>query len=244
MRKTLKNTGIQMLRIDIITLEQELIEAPLSHSIVGRAREMKLAEINIINLRNYGIGNYKQVDDYQFGGGAGMVLMPEPLGKCLDDIISDHQPDEIIFLTPDGQLLNQKMANSLSLKGHMVFICGHYKGIDQRIRDKYVTKEISIGDYVLSGGEIAAAVLADAVIRLIPGVLGNEESALTDTFQDDLLAPPLYTRPQVYQGMSVPDVLLSGNHKDIEEWRYDKALEKTKLLRPDLMRDISNKQNN
>lgn len=224
-----------MMRIDIITVEPELIEGPLSHSIVGRAREMKLAQVNLINLREYGIGNYKQVDDYQFGGGAGMVLMAEPLGRCLDAIINDHQPDEVIFLTPDGEVLNQKMANRFSLSEHLVFICGHYKGIDQRIRDLYVTREVSIGDYVLSGGEIAAAVLADAIIRLIPGVLGNEESALTDTFQDDLLAPPLYTRPQVYKEREVPAVLLSGNHKEIENWRYEMALEKTKKLRPDLL---------
>lgn len=222
------------MRIDIITVEPELIEAPLKHSIVGRAISMQLAEINLINLRDYGLGNYKQVDDYQFGGGAGMVLMAEPLSNCLDKIISNHQPDEIIYLTPDGNILNQKMANTLSLANHIVLICGHYKGIDQRIRDLYVTKEISIGDYVLSGGEIAAAVVSDSIVRLLPGVLGNEESALTDTFQDDLLAPPIYTRPKEFRNLSVPDILLSGNHKEIENWRYEKALEKTEQLRPDL----------
>lgn len=222
------------MRIDIITVEPELIEAPLKHSIVGRAISMQLAEINLINLRDYGLGNYKQVDDYQFGGGAGMVLMAEPLSNCLDKIISNHQPDEIIYLTPDGNILNQKMANTLSLANHIVLICGHYKGIDQRIRDLYVTKEISIGDYVLSGGEIAAAVVSDSIVRLLPGVLGNEESALTDTFQDDLLAPPIYTRPKEFRNLSVPDILLSGNHKEIENWRYEKAIEKTEQLRPDL----------
>ncbi|MFN5251143.1 MAG: tRNA (guanosine(37)-N1)-methyltransferase TrmD [Bacteroidia bacterium] len=226
------------MRIDIISAVPQLLESPLQNSIPGRALEKGLAEIHLHNLHDYGIGKYKQTDDYQFGGGAGMVLMPEPLSQCIEALKATVEYEEIIFLTPDGQTLNQETCNSLSLKGNIMMICGHYKGIDQRIRDLYVTREISIGDYVLSGGEIAAIVLTDALIRLLPGVLGNEESALTDSFQDGLLAPPLYTRPAVFGGLEVPEVLLSGDHKKIENWRMEQALEKTKNLRPDLLTDM------
>lgn len=225
------------MRIDIISVEPQLLYSPLNHSILARAQAANLCKIEVHDLRSFGIGNYRQVDDYQFGGGAGMVLMPEPLANCIQSIVKMNKPDEIIFLTPDGKTLQQKMVNTLSLKNHLLLICGHYKGIDQRIRDKYVSMEISVGDYVLSGGEIAAAALTDSIVRLIPGVLGNEESALTDTFQDDLLAPPLYTRPQNFEGMEVPEILLSGNHKNIENWRQETAFEKTKLLRPDLLKE-------
>jgi tRNA (guanine37-N1)-methyltransferase len=225
------------MRIDIISAVPQLLESPLQNSIPGRALEKGLAEIHLHNLHDYGIGKYKQTDDYQFGGGAGMVLMPEPLSQCIEQLKSKVEYDEIIFLTPDGKTLDQETCNTLSLKGNIMLICGHYKGIDQRIRDLYVTREISIGDYVLSGGEIAAIVLTDALIRLLPGVLGNEESALTDSFQDGLLAPPLYTRPAVFAGLEVPEVLLSGDHKKIENWRMEQALEKTKKLRPDLLHD-------
>lgn len=216
------------MRIDIISAVPQLLESPLQNSIPGRALEKGLAEIHLHNLHDYGIGKYKQTDDYQFGGGAGMVLMPEPLSQCIEQLKSKVEYDEIIFLTPDGKTLDQETCNTLSLKGNIMLICGHYKGIDQRIRDLYVTREISIGDYVLSGGEIAAIVLTDALIRLLPGVLGNEESALTDSFQDGLLAPPLYTRPAVFAGLEVPEVLLSGDHKKIENWRMEQALEKQK----------------
>lgn len=223
------------MNIDIITLLPGLLESPFNHSILKRAKDKGLLHIEIHDLRNYGIGNSFQLDDYQFGGGAGMVLMPEPLFNCISKLRKSKHFDEIIFLTPDGNRLSQKVVNSLSLKDSLLLICGHYKGIDERIREMFVTREISIGDYVLSGGELAAAVLVDAIGRLIPGVLNDETSALTDSFQDDLLAPPVYTRPADFMGMKVPDVLLSGHFKNIEEWRQEQAYQRTKSRRPDLL---------
>jgi tRNA (guanine37-N1)-methyltransferase len=207
----------------------------LTHSIIKRAKDKGLLEINLISLREYGIGKYRQVDDYQYGGDAGMVMMCEPLGACIEDLKKNTQYDEIIFLCPDGKTYNQKIANSLSLKENILMICGHYKGIDERIREKYVTLEISIGDYVLSGGELAAAVLADSIGRLIPGVLNNESSALSDSFQDNLLSPPVYTRPEVWEGMEVPSILLSGHQKNIEQWKQDQSIARTQERRPDLL---------
>lgn len=200
-----------------------------------RAIDKGLVEVHFHNLREYGFGNYRQIDDYQFGGGAGMVLMIEPIAKCIEKLQSERTYDEIIYMTPDAKTLNQTTANTLSLKENIIILTGHYKGVDQRVRDKFVTKEISIGDYVLTGGELAAAVLCDAVIRLIPGVLGDETSALTDSFQDNLLSPPVYTRPSEYEGMKVPEVLLSGNFPKIEEWRSEQAYKRTKEIRPDLL---------
>jgi tRNA (guanine37-N1)-methyltransferase len=223
------------MRIDIISVVPELLESPFSHSIMKRAAQKGLLEVFVHDLRKYGIGNYKQIDDYQYGGGAGMVIMPEPLSQCIEDLQRERKYDEVIFLTPDGVTLNQKIANQLSLKNNLLFICGHYKGIDERIREHYVTLEISIGDYVLSGGELAAAVLTDAIGRLIPGVLNDETSALTDSFQDDLLSTPVYTRPADFKGWKVPEVLTSGNFKLIEEWRMDQAIERTQQRRPDLL---------
>lgn len=222
------------MRIDIITVLPEML-SPLRHSIVKRAEQKGVVEIHVHDLREHGIGNYRQVDDYPYGGGGGMVLKPEPLAHCLDALLAERTYDEIIYLTPDGITLTQKIANGLSLKNNLCFICGHYKGIDQRIRDAYVTLEISIGDYVLSGGEQAAVVLADSIIRILPGAIGDEMSALSDSFQDNLLAPPVYTKPEVWNGVKVPEVLLSGNHKAIDEWRLEKALEITKQKRPDLL---------
>ena len=224
------------MRIDIISVVPELLESPFSHSIMKRAAQKGLLEVFVHDLRKYGIGNYKQIDDYQYGGGAGMVIMPEPLSHCIEDLQRERKYDEVIFLTPDGVTLNQKIANQLSLKNNLLFICGHYKGIDERIRKHYVTLEISIGDYVLSGGELAAAVLTDAIGRLIPGVLNDETSALTDSFQDDLLSPPVYTRPADFKGWKVPEVLTSGNFKLIEEWRIEQAIERTQQRRPDLLK--------
>ncbi|WP_417785336.1 tRNA (guanosine(37)-N1)-methyltransferase TrmD [Tenacibaculum sp.] len=223
------------MRIDIITVEPDLIKSPFENSMMKRAIEKGLAEVHFHNLREYGFGNYRQIDDYQFGGGAGMVLMIEPIAKCIEKLQSERTYDEIIYMTPDAKTLNQATANTLSLKENIIILTGHYKGVDQRVRDKYVTKEISIGDYVLTGGELAAAVLCDAVIRLIPGVLGDETSALTDSFQDNLLSPPVYTRPSEYEGMKVPEVLLSGNFPKIEEWRSEQAYKRTKEIRPDLL---------
>ncbi len=223
------------MRIDIISAAPDLLESPFQHSIIKRAQEKNLAKIYVHNLRNYGLGNYKQIDDTQFGGGAGMVLMIEPISNCIEALLEKRSYDEIIYMTPDAKTLNQSTANTLSLKENIIILTGHYKGIDQRIRDKYITKEISIGDYVLTGGELAAAVLVDAVVRLIPGVIGDEQSALTDSFQDNLLSPPVFTRPANYKGMKVPDVLLSGNFKKIEDWRAEKAYERTKKIRPDLL---------
>ncbi|MEQ1552903.1 MAG: tRNA (guanosine(37)-N1)-methyltransferase TrmD [Ferruginibacter sp.] len=221
--------------IDIISVVPDLLSSPFAHSILKRAAEKGLLQVNIINLRDYTTYARAQVDDYQFGGGAGMVLMIEPLVNAVESLKKEKIYDEIIFLTPDGETFNQKQANSLSLKTNLLLICGHYKGIDQRFRDHFVTKEISIGDYVLSGGELAAAVLTDAIGRLIPGVLNNETSALTDSFQDNLLAPPVYTRPEVFRDWPIPDVLKSGNHKLIEQWRYEQAVQRTTLLRPDIL---------
>ena len=223
------------MKIDIIAAVPELLQSPFSHSILKRANEKGLLEINLIDLRDYGIGQYKQIDDYAFGGGAGMVLMAEPLVNCIEKLKSQSKYDEIIYLSPDGKTLNQQIANTLSLKDNLLLICGHYKGIDQRVRDHWITMEISIGDYVLSGGELAAAVLVDTIGRLIPGVLNDETSALTDSFQDKLLAPPVYTRPADFRGYPVPEILLSGHAKNIEEWRQDESFKKTKTLRPDLL---------
>ncbi|GFD79341.1 tRNA (guanine-N(1)-)-methyltransferase [Tenacibaculum sp. KUL118] len=223
------------MRIDIITVEPDLIKSPFENSMMKRAIDKGLAEVHFHNLREYGFGNYRQIDDYQFGGGAGMVLMIEPIAKCIEKLQSERTYDEIIYMTPDAKTLNQATANTLSLKENIIILTGHYKGVDQRVRDKYVTKEISIGDYVLTGGELAAAVLCDAVIRLIPRVLGDETSALTDSFQDNLLSPPVYTRPSEYEGMKVPEVLLSGNFPKIEEWRSEQAYKRTKEIRPDLL---------
>ena len=223
------------MRIDIISAAPDLLESPFQHSIIKRAQDNNLAEIYIHNLREYGLGNYRQIDDTQFGGGAGMVLMIEPIANCIENLLKERDYDEIIYMTPDAKTLNQSTANQLSLQTNLLILTGHYKGIDHRIREKYITKEISIGDYVLTGGELAAAVLVDAVVRLIPGVIGDEQSALTDSFQDNLLSPPVYTRPADFQGMKVPDVLLSGNFKKIDEWRSEKAFERTKEIRPDLL---------
>lgn len=225
------------MQIDIVTVLPELLESPFGASILKRAIDKGLVKIGLHNLRDYATSRYKQVDDYAFGGGAGMVLMPEPLNRCLEDLTSKCTYDEIIYMTPDGDTLNQSMANRMSLSKNLLIICGHYKGIDQRIRDLWVTREISIGDYVLSGGELGAAVLCDAIIRLIPGVLNDETSALTDTFQDNLLAPPVFTRPRDFKGRHVPEVLLSGDFKKIEAWREEQALLRTQERRPDLLED-------
>ena len=223
------------MQIDILTVLPDLLTSPFEHSIMKRAKDRGLLTINLINLRDYTTYARAQVDDYQFGGGAGMVMMIEPLVNAIEALQQDGEYDEIIFLSPDGDLFDQKMANNLSLKKKLLLICGHYKGIDQRVRDHYITKEISIGNYVLSGGELAAAVVADAIGRLLPGVLNDESSALTDSFQDNLLAPPVYTRPESFRGHVIPDVLKSGNHKKIEEWRHDEAVKRTKERRPDIM---------
>lgn len=225
------------MRIDIISVAPDLLESPFNHSIVKRAQEKGLVKIVLHDLRAYGLGNYKQIDDTQFGGGAGMVLMIEPISNCIRALQAQRVYDEIIYMTPDAKTLNQSTANRLSLKGNILILTGHYKGVDQRIRDKFITKEISIGDYVLTGGELAAAVLVDAVVRLIPGVIGDEQSALTDSFQDNLLSPPVYTRPAEFEGMKVPDILLSGNFPKIEDWRNEKAYERTQNIRPDLLED-------
>jgi tRNA (guanine37-N1)-methyltransferase len=223
------------MRIDIISVVPDILKSPFEASILKRAIEKKRVEVHFHNLRDYSKNKYKKVYDYQYGGGAGMVLMPEPIDKCISKLKAERTYDEIIYLTPDGKTLNQKMANSLSLKQNLILLCGHYKGIDQRVREMHITKEISIGDYVLSGGEIAAIVLSDAIIRLIPGVLNDETSALTDSFQDNLLAPPIYTRPAEYKGKKVPEVLMSGHFKKIDEWRETQALKTTKQKRPDLI---------
>ncbi len=223
------------MRIDIITVLPELLTSPFEASILKRAIDKGLVQVHVHNLRDYGIGNYKQVDDYQFGGSAGMVLMIEPIDKCISDLKAERDYDEVIYLTPDGETLNQGIANELSLKENVILLCGHYKGVDQRVRDLFVTREISIGDYVLSGGELAAAVLSDSIIRLLPGVLNDETSALTDTFQDHLLAPPVYTRPANYKGIEVPSILTSGNTPKIEEWREQEAIKRTMEKRPDLL---------
>ncbi|TDI72798.1 MAG: tRNA (guanosine(37)-N1)-methyltransferase TrmD [Bacteroidetes bacterium] len=225
------------MRIDIITVLPELLQSPFEASILKRAVEKGLVEINFYNLRDYSTNNYKQIDDYQFGGGAGMVMMIEPIDKCITQLKKERDYAEVIYMTPDGVTLNQVVSNELSLKENLIILCGHYKGVDQRVRDQFVTREISIGDFVLSGGELAAAVLCDSVIRLIPGVLSNETSALTDSFQDNLLAPPIYTRPADYKGWKVPDILLSGHTAKIEEWRENEAIKRTKERRPDLLEE-------
>lgn len=226
-----------VMRIDILTVLPELLESPLQHSIMKRAQEKGLLQVQLHQLRKWAVNEYGQVDDYPYGGGAGMVMMCEPLAKAIEELSSERKYDEVIYLTPDGEKLNQKIANTLSLKDNLLLICGHYKGIDERIREHFVTKEISIGDYVLSGGELAAAVLVDAIGRLIPGVLNDETSALFDSFQDNLLAPPVYTRPEDFRGWKVPEVLMSGNHKLIEEWRHEQSLKKTTEKRPDLLQE-------
>ena len=224
------------MRIDIITAVPDLLDSLLGHSIVKRAIEKKLFELQIHSLRNEGMGKYRQIDDYPYGGAAGMVLMAEPLDRMLTKLSEQRTYDAIIYLTPDGELWTQNAANQFSLRGNIIMICGHYKGIDQRIRDLWVTHEISIGDFVLSGGEIAAAVLTDSIVRLLPGVLGDMESALSDSFQDSLLAPPVYTRPAKFKGLNVPEVLLSGNFKAIETWNEEEAIKRTKERRPDLLK--------
>jgi tRNA (guanine37-N1)-methyltransferase len=224
------------MKIDILSVVPRLMESFFEHSILKRAKDRELLEVNIFNVRDFTKYKHGQVDDYQFGGGAGLVMMIEPLVNAIETLQEKTPYDEIIFLTPDGELFNQKMANHLSLKKNLLLICGHYKGIDQRVRDHFITKEISIGDYVLSGGELAAAVLADAIGRLIPGVLNDETSALTDSFQDDLLAPPVYTRPEEFREWKVPEILMSGNHSKIEDWRIEKSVEITKERRPDLLK--------
>lgn len=223
------------MRIDILTILPRLLDGPFADSILERAQLKGLCEIHIHNIRDYSTDKHKSVDDYQFGGGAGMVMMIQPIVDCIDALKKEREYDEIIYLTPDGTTLNQRACNELSLKHNLILLCGHYKGVDQRIRDHSITREISIGDYVLSGGELAAAVLVDSVIRLLPGVMNDETSALTDSFQDDLLAPPVYTRPAEYNGWKVPEILTSGNFAKIEEWRMDQAYEKTRDRRPDLL---------
>ena len=228
------NKRIKM-RIDILTLFPEIFEGPLSESIMKRAVDKGLVEIHFHNIRDYSEDKHKRVDDYPFGGGAGMVMRIEPIAKLIEKLKSERDYDEVIYTTPDGEIFDQKIANSLSLAGNIMILCGHYKGIDQRVRDLYITKEISIGDFVLTGGELAAAVMIDAIVRLVPGVISDETSALTDSFQDNLLSPPVYTRPADFRGHKVPDVLLSGHEKRIEEWREEQAYERTKRLRPDLL---------
>jgi tRNA (guanine37-N1)-methyltransferase len=225
------------MKIDILSVVPALLESPFSHSILKRAKDKGLFEVNVINIRDYSTSKQKQVDDYQFGGGAGMVMMCQPLADAIDKLQEHQKYDEVIYMTPDGETFNQKTANRLSLKENLLIICGHYKGIDERIRQHYVTMEMSIGDYVLSGGELAAAVVVDAVGRLIPGVLSNETSALFDSFQDNLLAPPVYTRPADFKGWKVPDVLLTGDPKKVDEWRTNQSIERTKQRRPDLLED-------
>ena len=222
------------MRIDIITVVPDLLKSPFESSILKNSIEKGIVNIVIHNLRDYSTNKYKSVDDYQFGGGAGMVLMIEPIDKCISKLKGERNYDEIIYLSPDGEKLNQSTANKFSLLNNIILLCGHYKGIDQRVRDNIITKEVSIGDYVLSGGELAAAILCDSIIRLIPGVIGDETSALTDSFQDNLLSSPIYTRPRDYKGWKVPDVLISGNNNEIEKWRMEKAIEETEKKRPNL----------
>ena len=226
------------MRIDIITVLPELMRSPFEASIMKRAIQKGLVEVHFHNLRDYTTNKQRSVDDYQFGGGAGMVMMVQPIDDCISKLKSERTYDEIIYMTPDGETLTQKMANSISMYENIMILCGHYKGVDQRVRDMHITREISIGDFVLTGGELAACVVADAVIRLLPGVLNDEQSALTDSFQDDLLSPPIYTKPEVYKGMRVPEILLSGNFGKIEEWRHQKAIEITQQKRPDLLKDF------
>jgi len=226
-----------MIRIDILSVVPELLDSPLNHSIVQRAKNNSLVDIYIHDIRDFGKGKYKQVDDYGFGGDAGMILMIEPIFRIISKLKEERKYDEIIYMSPDGELLGQQLANNLSCANNLIILCGHYKGIDNRIREHIITREISIGNYVLSGGEIPAVVLCDAIIRLIPGAISDETSALSDSFQDNLLAPPVYTRPAEFNGWKVPEILLSGNHKLIKEWQDDQAVERTKMLRPDLLTD-------
>lgn len=228
---------MESLRLDIISVLPELLQSPLEHSIVKRAQEKGLVKINLISLRDYGMGKHKSVDDYPYGGGGGMILRCEPMAACIEDLLAQRNYDAIIYTTPDGKTLNQPMANTLSTFKNIMIICGHYKGMDQRIRDKYVTHEISIGDYVLSGGELAACVLVDTLVRLVPGVIGDEMSALSDSFQDNLLAPPIYTRPEEWDGRRVPDILLSGHDAKIKDWQLEESIRKTQERRPDLLKD-------
>lgn len=223
------------MHIDIITCLPKLIESPFSDSILKRAQAKGLVKINVIDLRQYATDKHKSIDDYSYGGGAGMVMMIEPIDRCLQELKARRPYDDIIYMSPDGERFSQSMANQLSLKKNLILLCGHYKGVDERVREHLITREISIGDYVLSGGELAAAVVADAVVRLLPGVLSDETSALSDSFQDNLIAPPVYTRPAEYNGWKVPDVLLSGHERKIEEWRHEKALERTRARRPELL---------
>lgn len=223
------------MRIDILTLLPKLLEGPFSDSILKRAIDKGLVEVHVHDIRSYSTDKHNKVDDYAFGGGAGMVMQIEPIHRCIEELKSERSYDEIIYMTPDGKTLDQGISNTLSMKGNLMILCGHYKGVDQRVRDHLITMELSIGDYVLSGGELAAAVLSDSIIRLIPGVLNDETSALSDSFQDNLLAPPVYTRPSDYQGWKVPEILLSGHTKAIDDWRFEQALKRTKERRPDLL---------
>jgi len=231
------------MRIDIISVLPGLLESPLNDSIIKRAKNKGLVEIYLHNLRDYSLSKHKNVDDYAYGGGAGMVMSAEPISRCIEKLKSERSYDEVIYTSPDGELLNQGTSNQLSLHENILILCGHYKGVDQRIRDLYITKEISIGDYVLSGGELPAAVITDSIIRLIPGVLNDETSALSDSLQDNLLAPPVYTRPREFKGMAVPDVLLSGNDKAVDDWRMEKAMQRTQKRRPDLWQKFSQDEN-
>lgn len=230
-----------MLRIDIISAVPDLLSSPLKHSIVGRARDKNLVDIQVHNLRDYSKDKHRKIDDYPYGGGAGMVLTAQPVFSCIEKLKSERKYDEVIFTAPDGDMFKQQHANDLSIKENIIILCGHYKGVDQRVRDELITREFSVGDYVLSGGELPALIIADAVTRLLPGVLGDAESALTDSFQDGLLEAPVYTRPSEFKGLSVPDVLLSGDHKKINEWRSKKAIERTKNKRPDLYKNFNKK---
>ena len=225
------------MRIDIVTCQPDLLVSPFAHSIVKRAQDKGLAEIHLHDLRRYAINKHGQIDDYVFGGGAGMVLRVEPIAACFDELLAQRSYDAVIYMTPDGETMRQPLVNRLSLAGNLLILCGHYKGVDERIRQTYITHEISVGDYVLSGGELGAAILVDAVVRLLPGVLGNEESALSDSFQDNLLAPPVYTRPAEWRGQQVPEILLSGNTSKIDVWRHDQALERTRQRRPDILEE-------
>ena len=225
------------MRIDILSCVPRLLESPFSHSILQRAQDKGLIEVIVHDLRDWATNKHRRIDDYAFGGGAGMVLMIAPIDRCISSLKQERSYDEVIYMTPDGEQLTQPMANELSLKGNLIILCGHYKGVDERVREAFITKEISVGDYVLSGGELATAVLVDSIIRLVPGVLSDETSALTDSFQDDLLAPPVYTRPAEYKDMKVPEILFSGHEKKINEWRYEKAVERTKSRRPGLWKE-------
>ncbi len=228
---------MEIMRIDILTVLPELLESPLNHSIIKRAKEKKIVDIHIHNIRDFSKDKHKRVDDYAYSGEAGMVMTIEPIALAIESLTKQRKYDEIIYTSPDGERYNQKTANTLSIKKNIIILCGHYKGIDQRVREHYINREISIGDYVLTGGELAAAVICDSIVRLIPGVISDETSALTDSFQDNLLSPPVYTRPEVYNGWRVPDILLSGNIKEIEKWRFEQAIERTKKLRPDLLEE-------